>query len=132
VPLPDKNRHEYFVVELKRPSLKVGRKELDQLEDYVSALKGQRDFAHTEIAWNFFLVTGVCDESISDRIKQKARPPGLFLETENSRVWVKTWAELILECEARLHFVQEKLRVEVSDAEIDTRISALRAAVARV
>lgn len=131
VPHPDENRREFIVVELKRPSLKIGRVELDQLEDYVNSLKGQRDFARTDTYWNFYLVTGEYDPSITDRITQKDRPIGLFLEKENSRVWVKTWSELIRECEGRLQFIQDKLRVEVSGEEIEERITVLRTSLQR-
>jgi hypothetical protein len=126
VPHPDQNRREFIVVELKRPSLKIGREELNQLEDYVKALKSQPDFARTDTYWSFYLVTGEYDPAISDRITQKDRPVGLFLENENSRVWVKTWSELIRECEGRLQFIQDKLRVEVSGEEIEQRIAVLR------
>jgi len=132
VPHPDQNRREFIVVELKRPSLKIGRVELDQLEDYVNALKGQPDFARTDTYWNFYLVTGEYDPSIADRITQKDRPVGLFLEKDNSRVWVKTWSELIRECEGRLQFIQDKLRVEVSGDEIEERIAMLKASIQRV
>ncbi|MCW5693832.1 MAG: ATP-binding protein [Pseudolabrys sp.] len=120
---------EFVVIELKRPSLKIARKEIDQLEDYVSALKAQPDFAHTDTFWNFFLITGEYDDSIKDRVTQKDRPQGLFLETGNSKVWVKTWAQVLRDCESRLTFIQERLRVDVSDEDISSRISALRSSV---
>ncbi|WP_063799715.1 ATP-binding protein [Bradyrhizobium jicamae] len=129
VPHPDQTKREFIVIELKRPSLKVGRKELDQLEDYVNALITQPDFSHTDTQWTFFLVTGEYDASIVPRITQKDRPVGLFLETANSAVWVKTWAELTRDCDARLHFIQDKLRIEVSADEINSKIAALRASV---
>jgi hypothetical protein len=44
-------------------------------------------------------------------------------------VWIKSWAELIRDCDARLKFVQEKLRIEVSAEEIQERIARLRTAV---
>ena len=131
VPHPDQDRREFIVVELKRPALKIGRVELDQLEDYVNALKGQPDFARTNTYWDFYLVTGEYDPSIAERITQKNRPVGLFLEKENSRVWVKTWSELIRECEGRLQFIQDKLRVEVSGEEIEQRISVLKTSLQR-
>jgi hypothetical protein len=121
VPHPDKTKREFIVIELKRPSLKVGRTELDQLEDYVNALMTQPDYSHTDTQWTFFLVTGEYDSSITTKIMQKDRPVGLFLQTANSKVWVKTWAELIRDCDARLHFIQDKLRVEVSAGEIDSK-----------
>jgi uncharacterized small protein (DUF1192 family) len=44
-------------------------------------------------------------------------------------VWVKSWSELIRECEARLDFVQEKLQIEVSAEEIEDRIALLKASI---
>ena len=73
VPHPDQERREFIVVELKRPALKIGRSELDQLEDYVAALeKCQPDFARTDTYWNFYLVTGEYDPSIAERITQRS------------------------------------------------------------
>lgn len=131
VPHPDHMYREFLLVELKRPSLTVGRKELDQLEDYVNAIKSQPDFKHTSTFWNFFLVTGEYDDAIKERITQKDRPVGLFIEKPTHHVWVKTWSELIRECEARLKFVQDRLQVEVSAEEIEERISQLKASIVR-
>ena len=131
VPHPDQNRREFMVLELKRPALTIGRVELDQLEDYVNALHVQPDFSHTDTYWHFYLVTGDYDHSIVGRITQKDRPVGLFLEKENYRVWVKTWSEIIRECESRLQFIQEKLRIEVSGNEIEERIAILKTSMQR-
>ena len=129
VPHADVNKREYIVVELKRPSLKIGRKELDQLEDYVKALKSQPEYVHTDTNWNFYLVTGEYHEEIEDRINQENRPKGLFIDTSTSKVWVKTWSELIRECEGRLNFVQDKLKIEISDEAIEREIVKLKGAI---
>jgi hypothetical protein len=129
VPHGEENHREYLLVELKRPSITVGRKELDQLEDYVGAILDQPDFKNTLTTWNFFLVSTEYDKRLEERITQKERPPGLFIEKANYRVWVKSWAELIRECESRIHFVQEKLQIEVSNDEIQERIAQLKASV---
>ncbi len=53
VPHADRQHHEFLLIELKRPSIVLGRKELDQLEDYVNALVVQPDFLNTSTFWNF-------------------------------------------------------------------------------
>jgi hypothetical protein len=131
VPHPEQDKREFLLVELKRPSLKIGRDEIDQLEDYVNAIKKQPDFAHTSTYWNFYLVTSEYDDSVEGRVRQKDRPVGLYLEEDNSRVWVKTWSQLIHECESRFRFIQDKLRIEVSGAEIEDRIAALKASIVK-
>ena len=129
VPNVNPLHREFLLIELKRPSIKVGRKEADQLEDYVNTILRQPDYINTETKWNFYLVTSEIDEIIEHRITQERRPRGLMIDQPNHKVWVKSWAELIRDCEARLQFVQEKLLIEVSNEEIQERIAHLKASV---
>lgn len=131
VPNSDASKREFLLIELKRPMLKLGRKELDQVEDYVNAIREEADFTHTDTSWNFFLVASEYEPEIHSRIYQKDRPHGLFLHGDNFKFWIKTWAEVVRENEARLQFVQNKLQVEVSDEEIERRIAELRQLVVR-
>lgn len=124
-------KREYLIIELKRPSLTIGRKELDQIEDYARTLRNQADFAHTDTSWHFFLVTGEYDDAVKARINQLNRPVGLADDSPNSKVWVKSWAEIIRDCEGRMHFIQDKLRVEISDSEIEDRIASLKKSMTR-
>jgi hypothetical protein len=129
VPHGDENHREFLLIELKRPSLRIGRKELDQLEDYVNSILSQPDFISTSTNWNFYLVTSEYDGVVGERITQENRPVGLFIEKPNHKVWVKSWAELLRDAESRLKFVQDKLRIEVSTDEIEMRIAELKASV---
>lgn len=131
VPHSDESKREYLLIELKRPSLKLGRKELDQVEDYVNAIREEPEFLHTDTSWNFYLVASEFEPGIHSRIYQKDRANGLFLFGDNFKFWIKTWAEVIRENEARLHFVQKKLQIEVSDVEIESRIADLQNLVVR-
>ena len=131
VPQGSPDEREFLLIELKRPSLVVGRKELDQLEDYVNAILSQPDFISTKTTWNFYLVTSEYDPVVRERITQEGRPPGLFLEKPNHKVWVKSWAELIRDSESRLKFVQDQLLIDVSAEEIQDRIAKLKASVLR-
>jgi hypothetical protein len=126
VPHPDQNKREYLVMELKRPSIVVGRKETDQLEDYVRALRDQPDFKHTDTFWHFYLITGDYGDDVKDRITQAGRAVGLYLEKDNFKIWIKTWPELIRECEGRLKFIQDQLKIDISDDEIERRIGVMK------
>ncbi len=131
VPSQDQMRREFLLVELKRPSLAIGTKETDQLEKYVNTIRTQPDFAHTDTYWNFYLITGEYNDMVKQRITQSGRPVGLLLEQPTHRVWVKTWAEIVRECEARLHFISEKLQIEVKDSEIEEKIRDLKSSILR-
>jgi hypothetical protein len=129
VPHGDPNHREFLLIELKRPSLVIGRKELDQLEDYVTTMLSQPDFVSTSTTWNFYLVSSEYDDVVKERITQDSRPIGLVTDKPNYKVWVKSWAEIIRDCDSRLKFVQDNLRIEVSAEEIQTRIAQLKKSV---
>ncbi len=126
VPHPNPAHREYLVVELKKPALVVGRKELNQLEDYMAALTSQHDFNTTSTNWTFFLVTTQYDAYAKDRATQDGWPVGLVVNKPNIKVWLKTWAEVIRDSESRLQFIQDKLKIEVADEEIEQRIAQLK------
>lgn len=129
VPGPIQSKREYLIIELKRPSLKIGRKELDQVEDYMNAIRQQPDFSHTDTTWHFFLITSEYDDSVEARISQSGRARGIAQEGDGYTLWVKTWAEVLRESDARHQFIQDKLKIEVSDADIEARINELTKAV---
>lgn len=131
VPHQNQLHREFLLIELKRPSLKIGRKETDQLENYVNAIRKQPDFGSTSTYWNFFLVTGEYEDDVGERISQQGRPQGVLIQKDTHVVWVKTWSQLIRECEARLHFIAEKLQVEVTDEQIEERIAQLKTSILR-
>ena len=131
MPHADKLHHEFLLIELKRPSLVLSRKELNQLEDYVNALLAQPDYLNTSTFRNFYLVGTEYDSVVKERITQKDRPVGLLIDKPNHKVWVKSWAELIRDAEGRLNFVQEKLQIQVSATEIEDRIAHLKSSILR-
>ena len=129
VPHADTEKREYLLVELKRPSLDLTRKEIAQLEDYVEAITAEPEFAHTDTRWTFVIMTKGYDDTVRNRITQTGREVGILDQKDRYTVWVRTWAELIRECEGRLRFVQEKLAVDVSQEAVAERIHDLRRSV---
>lgn len=131
IPHPVHEHREYLLIELKRPKIDVGRDEFDQIEDYANALINQPEFDDTSTSWNFFLMTTGVKEDQIHRITQEGRPPGLFLDLGRAKVWVKRWGEVLRLAEARLQFVQDVLKVEVTDKEIDQRVAAVKSSLLR-
>lgn len=126
IPGPHANRHEYLVVELKRPSVRGDRKVLNQITDYALALSTQPAFAHTDTHWTFFLVVGEYDDTVEQSITQDGREVGIAVKQPNYTVWVKCWSEIIRDCRARLQYIQDRLQVQVSDEEINARLRHLQ------
>ena len=69
------------------------------------------------------------DETIEAVINQPGRPVGVAQAGDNYTIWIKTWGEVLRESEARHQFIQDQLKIEVSDEQIDARIKDLAQSV---
>jgi hypothetical protein len=106
-----RNRLEHLVVELKRPSIAIGPKELQQVRDYALAVASDDRFDKTEAEWDFFAVSTALAGTVKEDANQAGQPPGLANTYKDGRVrvWVKTWGELIEDARHRHKFVKDRL-----------------------
>jgi hypothetical protein len=116
VPQNRSDEREHLVVELKRPSVRVGADEITQVEKYAYTIADDERFRHLRTRWSFWVISNDLDGFARVRTRQKDKPRGLITQTDDGKieVWVKTWSEIIAECKARLRFVQEHLQTNVS------------------
>ena len=129
VPQSRPEEAEFIVGELKRPSIKAGRKELSQVEDYADALARDPEFSGRRIRWTFFLVSGEFHDNIRGRIESTDRPIGQVVVQNNYEIWAVTWSDVITKAEARMAFVQRELDAQVTDQHIAERIERLQATI---
>ena len=103
---------EHLVVELKRPKVIMGRNEIGQIEDYAIAVAQDERFSSTSVNWEFWLVGNDMNEYSTVRVEQPDTVPGLVLRQTNPSisVWVKTWAQIIEDCNSRLQFFSDELK----------------------
>jgi hypothetical protein len=73
----DRVRH--LVVELKAPGITLGRKELDQVEDYTNTVLTNSAFSSDRSHWDFVLVGTDIDELVDNRLNTENRELGEFL-----------------------------------------------------
>ncbi|WIE81374.1 hypothetical protein [Curtobacterium sp. MCSS17_016] len=117
----DRVRH--LVVELKAPDVVAGRKERDQIEDYVNVVVSTPAFASERARWDFILAVTDYDEVIENSFKSDNREVGLVLEPEQKpgrpavRAYVRRWSDIIAENKRRLDFVTSSLEFDPSLAE---------------
>ncbi|AMU64653.1 ATP-binding protein [Mycobacteroides abscessus] len=112
---PAINRHDYLVVELKRPGT-ITAKEVNQIKSYADAVTGDPQFCGPRTHWDFLLVSTKIDRVTSKDIS--ANPQGLLSDWSDqdppARIWVKTWAEIIAEREKQLRFFKDALNYDAS------------------
>lgn len=106
---------EHLVVELKRPSCKIGSAEINQIEDYAFAVIEDERFRHLKTRWSFWVVSNELDASAKRKTRQLNCPPGRIYASDDGmvEVWVKSWAEVLDACKSRMQFVQDKLNANV-------------------
>ena len=63
------------------------------------------------MSWNFWLIGTDADGFVRGQASQPHLPPGVVSRPLDGRVtvWVKTWSEIIDDCEQHLKFVRERL-----------------------
>lgn len=111
----DDNSTERLVIELKRPTVKVGPKELDQIKRYARAIIDDPQYRGVGCKWRFYLVTYEYSNKILRDVRQADRPAGLVEVQDNYEVWVKNWGEILDSGEKKLRFFQEQLDYEATD-----------------
>ena len=110
----NQNSREHFVVEIKRPTVKLREKELSQVERFARTVSGDSRFDADTTKWDFLLVANEMDDYVSDRSNQPDRPKGLAFETSDRRlrVWAKRWNTILAEAEHRMKFVKDQLQYD--------------------
>jgi hypothetical protein len=100
---------EHLVIELKAPKVRVGQKEVGQVKSYAQAVASDPQFADAEVQWDFWVISAEMDDVVRRDASQPNEPAGRIANWGNVRVWAKTWAEIVDDCEARLHYYRECL-----------------------
>jgi hypothetical protein len=115
VPQNHANEREHLVVELKRPSVKIGADEITQIQKYAFTVSDDERFRHLKTRWSFWVLSNDLDAYARVQTRQKGKARGQVFQSEDGsiEVWVKTWAEVISECKSRLKFVQDHLQANV-------------------
>jgi hypothetical protein len=80
IPLPNANRRQHLIVELKRPSKKIDPRVQSQIVRYATAVSNDERFRDTRTEWHFLAVSNEMDDSVRLMANQGNREPGLILD----------------------------------------------------
>ncbi|EOW9110973.1 ATP-binding protein [Vibrio cholerae] len=116
----DKKYFHHVVIELKRPSIKLGDKELQQIKTYKNVIANEPQFQDENSLWDFVLIGNeISDSKItaadlrSDLESNKIHgEPGLVQKTGNYRIIVKTWKQILNEFELRYNDISNRLSLK--------------------
>lgn len=109
VPAYAQTRREFLVVELKRPSQKIDLTVHSQIQSYALAVASDERFDTKNTNWTFLAISNEMTPEAARTVRQKTKAYGFFLEEDNLRIGLSTWAEVLGACKARLEAFRAKL-----------------------
>ena len=114
--MPNTERIENIVVEIKHPLKKLTQSHYQQLRKYMDILTSVKEFVADNYKWTFFLVGTDIDQSLADDIenmKVKGKT-GLIFEKNNYNVeiYVRTWESIFNEYRIKYSSLYDRLKCE--------------------
>lgn len=125
VPCHREDQLDHLIVELKRPTVKLGSKEIAQIKEYAFAIAEDERFKGVQTRWNFWLISNEMDAACLREVNQSNRPQGILYQSDDKQItiWAKRWSELLHSNRQRLRFFQESLELS---ADKDASLQYLR------
>ena len=116
IPCHRENELEHLIVELKRPTVNIGSKELSQIKSYAFAVAKDERFLGINTRWTFWVISNDMDDEARQEAHQSNRPAGMIHESEDKRVtiWAKTWSEILQANRQRMKLFQQSLEVNAN------------------
>jgi Histidine kinase-, DNA gyrase B-, and HSP90-like ATPase len=103
-------KHRHLLVEIKAPSVSLGRQERDQIRRYADTILKSHEFDKENTHWDVFLVSARCTDEIEMDRNQKDSPHGRLWQWESMNVWAFEWSEIITRARDEMLLVREHLK----------------------
>ena len=106
---------EHLVVELKAPRVRVGKREVNQIEEYAFSVMEDERFKRSNVRWMFWVISDDMDSFAEKRVLEHEQEHGTIYRKGNCVIAIKSWSQVMEDNKARLQFFQEKLQHQVDD-----------------
>lgn len=120
-------RHENLIIEIKRPSIVLGKKEYDQIDDYARTIAKEPSLNGENMHWEYYLIGDDYDDTIKSYIRNASnhgeKHKGLTMYDPELRfkIYVRKWSDIIrVENAHRLKYLKDKLQIKLKDNHEDT------------
>ncbi|MEO0852446.1 MAG: ATP-binding protein [Cyanobacteria bacterium J06648_11] len=113
VPQNRAEEREHLIVELKRPTVKIGSAEITQVKNYAFAVAEDERFEALKTRWSFWVISNAFKQTGKREARQSDRPKGQVYKDGKIEVWCKTWGEVLEEAKSRMKFVEDHLKANI-------------------
>ena len=121
IEVPDSTTNEYtieenIIVELKRPSVIIGKEQFSQVEDYLRFIKNEPRFNSQLRKWKFIVIGKKVDDFIESKYEsQKDKGKRYLVEgIKNYEIYAMTWDDIFRIFESRHKHLIDKLEFKNS------------------
>lgn len=113
----DRGQIEHLVLELKRPSVRLGAEAITQIKQYAHAVKDDERFSTSKVRWIFALVGNSFDSFGELEASPSDRPYGCIDKREGLEIWMWKWSDVLHDARHRYSFFQKRLEIEARGSE---------------
>lgn len=119
IPQSRSESKEHLVIELKAPKVVIGQDELNQIKSYAFAVAKDERFIGLNTRWEFWILSNKYDDYVEMELNQVGYSDGVFYRSKNLTnmnitIKVKTWSQIISECNHRYSFIQDQLSISIN------------------
>lgn len=112
----EQGRYKHLIIEIKKPTLVIGSKEIQQIRDYAKAVSNDQRFEKDKTKWVFVLLATGLDEDADFQCKSdKEGEYGHIHKSDGLDIFVMKWNRLLGEAEARHQYLKEKLNYTIRE-----------------
>lgn len=111
---PSYENFEHLVIELKRPTLTLTLKEMDQIRDYALTVAENPMFDKTRTKWHFVLLGQRLDQHVQRALRNQIVGEGNFYNADNVSISVFEWSKIIQDNKLKYEYLRRKLNHQLS------------------
>lgn len=103
---------ENIIVELKRPSVNIGKTQHRQIEDYLDLIKNEPRFNATTRIWKFIVIGKTIEKDITDKYESFKHFNKRYLTYQQGRfeIYAMSWDDVFQEFKYRHQYILGKLK----------------------
>jgi hypothetical protein len=137
--IPDSRDTEYHIeenimVELKRPTVTIGKEQFRQIDDYLDFIMKQDQFNSQTRKWKFYVISNKVDPYIDKQYEAFKDKGKKFLVHQSGKyeIYAMTWDDLFRTFEIKHKYLLEKLEFDKSAINEEMKLKGITFALIRL